>query len=78
MLSAYRREWLEYTGRDSGMTEEMDGKFISIFTIGNTIYWARSQIAKSDHLASPCLSAYPSLHMEQLVYPWADFIKFDI
>jgi len=42
ILSEYRREWLEYKGRDSGMTEEMDGTFIenglSIFTIGNTIY----------------------------------------
>lgn len=29
-------------------------------------------------LASLCLSAYPSLHMEQHVSPWADFITFDI
>jgi len=35
------------------MTEEMNGTFLendlSIFTIGSTIYQARSQIAKSDH-----------------------------
>jgi hypothetical protein len=42
MLSEYRRECLEYKGRDSGMIEEMAGKFIendpSVFTLGTTIY----------------------------------------
>jgi hypothetical protein len=42
MLSEYRRKWLEYEGRDSGITEEMAGTFIendpSIFTVQNAVY----------------------------------------
>jgi len=81
MSSEYRREWLEYKGRDSGMIEEMVGKFIenapSIFTLGTDLLGAFIDCQKRP-LTSPCLSVYPSFHMEQLVSHLTDFIKFDI